>query len=141
MQVAMTEGATISSPRPPSRRCPAKPVYLDQVGCPDAQCHGAYRPVARRRPDRGRAGLGRFLARIASGMANDDLLATMVLARDCPLLVAPAMNRQMWENPATQRNIAQLRSDGGNSARPVASRPAARWAPAACWSRKKLSRR
>jgi phosphopantothenoylcysteine decarboxylase/phosphopantothenate--cysteine ligase len=42
----------------------------------------------------------------------DDLLATMVLARDCPLLVAPAMNRQMWENPATQRNVAQLQADG-----------------------------
>jgi phosphopantothenoylcysteine decarboxylase/phosphopantothenate--cysteine ligase len=36
----------------------------------------------------------------------------MVLARDCPLLVAPAMNRQMWENPATQRNVAQLAADG-----------------------------
>jgi phosphopantothenoylcysteine decarboxylase/phosphopantothenate--cysteine ligase len=36
----------------------------------------------------------------------------MVLARDCPLLVAPAMNRQMWENLATQRNVAQLAADG-----------------------------
>jgi phosphopantothenoylcysteine decarboxylase/phosphopantothenate--cysteine ligase len=52
-----------------------------------------------------------FLARTAHGLA-DDLLATMVLARDCPLLVAPAMNRQMWENPATQRNVAQLAADG-----------------------------
>ena len=48
-----------------------------------------------------------FMARIAHGMA-DDLLATMVLARDCPLLLAPAMNRQMWENPATRRNVNQL---------------------------------
>ena len=52
-----------------------------------------------------------FLARVANGLA-DDLLTTMILARDCPLLVAPAMNRQMWENPATQRNAAQLRADG-----------------------------
>jgi phosphopantothenoylcysteine decarboxylase/phosphopantothenate--cysteine ligase len=37
---------------------------------------------------------------------------TLVLARDCPLLVAPAMNRQMWENPATVRNVATLRGDG-----------------------------
>jgi phosphopantothenoylcysteine decarboxylase / phosphopantothenate---cysteine ligase len=51
-----------------------------------------------------------FLAKVAQGRA-DDLLSTLVLARDCPLLVAPAMNRQMWENPATQRNIAQLRAD------------------------------
>lgn len=72
----------------------------------------------------------------------DDLLATMVLARDCPLLVAPAMNRQMWENPATQRNVAQLRADGSvSSARPAASRPVAKLAPAACWSRKKFSKK
>jgi phosphopantothenoylcysteine decarboxylase/phosphopantothenate--cysteine ligase len=52
-----------------------------------------------------------FLAKLAHGLA-DDLLSTLCLARDCPLLVAPAMNRQMWENPATQRNVAQLRDDG-----------------------------
>ena len=52
-----------------------------------------------------------FLAKVAHGLA-DDLLTTLVLARDCPLLVAPAMNRQMWENPATRRNIATLIADG-----------------------------
>jgi phosphopantothenoylcysteine decarboxylase/phosphopantothenate--cysteine ligase len=52
-----------------------------------------------------------FLAKIAHGLA-DDLLTTLVLARTCPLLVAPAMNRQMWENPATRRNIATLVADG-----------------------------
>ncbi|MFZ5583390.1 MAG: bifunctional phosphopantothenoylcysteine decarboxylase/phosphopantothenate--cysteine ligase CoaBC [Pseudomonadota bacterium] len=52
-----------------------------------------------------------FLAKVAHGQA-DDLLTTLVLARDCPLLVAPAMNRQMWENPATQRNAATLAADG-----------------------------
>ena len=52
-----------------------------------------------------------FIARLAAGMAND-LLSTLCLARDCPLLVAPAMNRQMWENPATQRNVATLQADG-----------------------------
>lgn len=51
------------------------------------------------------------LAKIVHGMA-DDLLTTMCLARDCPLLVAPAMNRQMWESPATVRNLARLREDG-----------------------------
>lgn len=51
-----------------------------------------------------------FLAKLANGLA-DDLLSTLALARDCPLLVAPAMNRQMWENPATRRNIATLRGD------------------------------
>ncbi|MCL2589464.1 MAG: bifunctional phosphopantothenoylcysteine decarboxylase/phosphopantothenate--cysteine ligase CoaBC [Betaproteobacteria bacterium] len=52
-----------------------------------------------------------FIARLAAGLAND-LLSTLCLARDCPLLVAPAMNRQMWENPATQRNVATLQADG-----------------------------
>jgi len=52
-----------------------------------------------------------FMAKLAHGFA-DDLLSTLCLARDCPLLVAPAMNRQMWENQATRRNVAQLRADG-----------------------------
>ncbi|MDD5174869.1 MAG: bifunctional phosphopantothenoylcysteine decarboxylase/phosphopantothenate--cysteine ligase CoaBC [Sterolibacterium sp.] len=52
-----------------------------------------------------------FLAKVAHGLA-DDLLSTLCLARECPLLLAPAMNRQMWENPATLRNVAQLAADG-----------------------------
>ncbi|HYG12740.1 MAG TPA: bifunctional phosphopantothenoylcysteine decarboxylase/phosphopantothenate--cysteine ligase CoaBC [Methylophilaceae bacterium] len=52
-----------------------------------------------------------FMAKLAHGRA-DDLLSTLCLARDCPLMVAPAMNRQMWQNPATQRNIELLRQDG-----------------------------
>ncbi|MGE0355477.1 MAG: bifunctional phosphopantothenoylcysteine decarboxylase/phosphopantothenate--cysteine ligase CoaBC [Burkholderiales bacterium] len=52
-----------------------------------------------------------FLAKLAHGLA-DDLLSAACLARDCPLLVAPAMNREMWDNPATQRNVNLLRSDG-----------------------------
>jgi phosphopantothenoylcysteine decarboxylase / phosphopantothenate---cysteine ligase len=51
-----------------------------------------------------------FMSKLAHGAA-DDLLSTLCLARDCPLLVAPAMNKQMWENPATQRNMRILQSD------------------------------
>ena len=51
-----------------------------------------------------------FLAKLVVGRA-DDLLSTLCLARDCPLLVAPAMNKQMWENQATQRNVTQLIAD------------------------------
>ncbi len=51
-----------------------------------------------------------FIAKLVHGRA-DDLLSTLCLARDCDLLVAPAMNKQMWENPATQRNIMQLMQD------------------------------
>lgn len=52
-----------------------------------------------------------FIAKLANGHA-DDLLSTLCLARNCPLLVAPTMNVQMWNNPATQRNIARLHADG-----------------------------
>ncbi len=52
-----------------------------------------------------------FLARLAQGRA-DDLLATLCLARTCRLAVAPAMNREMWAQAATQRNLAQLTRDG-----------------------------
>jgi phosphopantothenoylcysteine decarboxylase/phosphopantothenate--cysteine ligase len=54
-----------------------------------------------------------FLRKLAHG-ACDDLLSTLCLARPAqvPLLVAPAMNVEMWQNPATQRNVAQLRADG-----------------------------
>ncbi len=51
-----------------------------------------------------------FIAKLIHGGA-DDLLSTLCLARDCPLLVAPAMNKQMWENPATQRNITLCTED------------------------------
>lgn len=55
-----------------------------------------------------------FIAKLAHGAA-DELLSLLCLARPaerCPLLVAPAMNREMWAHPATQRNVAQLRTDG-----------------------------
>ena len=52
-----------------------------------------------------------FLAKLAHGLA-DDLLSTLCAARECPLLVAPAMNRQMWSNAANQRNVALLAADG-----------------------------
>ena len=55
-----------------------------------------------------------FMAKLLHGRA-DDLLSLLCLARPierCPLLIAPAMNREMWAHPATQRNAAQLRADG-----------------------------
>lgn len=48
-----------------------------------------------------------IIARLAHGMA-DDLLSTLCLAADVPLLVAPSMNQQMWRNPATQANIEMI---------------------------------
>jgi phosphopantothenoylcysteine decarboxylase/phosphopantothenate--cysteine ligase len=52
-----------------------------------------------------------FLAKAAQGHA-DDLLSTLYLAFSGRVLMAPAMNTAMWEKPAVQRNIAQLRTDG-----------------------------
>ncbi|MBT8155022.1 bifunctional phosphopantothenoylcysteine decarboxylase/phosphopantothenate--cysteine ligase CoaBC [Epibacterium ulvae] len=52
-----------------------------------------------------------LMAKMANGLAND-LASTLLLATDTPVLVAPAMNVRMWEHPATQRNITQLRADG-----------------------------
>ena len=111
VQVAMTEGATHFVTPTTFQALSGKPVFTDQWDSrmPNAMAHidlsrqADLILVAPASAD--------FLARTAHGLA-DDLLATMVLARDCPLLVAPAMNRQMWENPATQRNAAQLAADG-----------------------------
>ena len=52
-----------------------------------------------------------LMAKLSLGLA-DDLLTTMCLARDCPLLIAPAMNLQMWGHPATQRSLKRLEDDG-----------------------------
>ncbi|CAD5372203.1 fused 4'-phosphopantothenoylcysteine decarboxylase; phosphopantothenoylcysteine synthetase, FMN-binding [Rubrivivax sp. A210] len=63
-----------------------------------------------------------FIARLAQGRA-DELLSLLCLARPiehCPLLLAPAMNREMWAHPATQRNVAQVAADGARLLGPAA---------------------
>ena len=52
-----------------------------------------------------------FLAKVTAGIA-DDLLTTTVLTASCPVILAPAMHTEMWENPATQQNISTLRDRG-----------------------------
>lgn len=52
-----------------------------------------------------------FLAKAAQGI-SDDLVSTAYLVFEGPVLVAPAMNTQMWSKPAVQRNVEQLKSDG-----------------------------
>ena len=52
-----------------------------------------------------------LMAKISHGLAND-LVSATCLAKECPLIVVPAMNKQMWENAATQRNMQQLQADG-----------------------------
>ena len=53
-----------------------------------------------------------LLAKVAGGVA-DDLLTTLLLCAECPVLYAPAMNAAMWEKPAVQRNVQQVAADGG----------------------------
>jgi len=60
-----------------------------------------------------------FLAKLANGSAAD-LLSSLCLARRCPLVVAPAMNVEMWQNAATRRNVARLAEDGVTLAGPAA---------------------
>jgi phosphopantothenoylcysteine decarboxylase/phosphopantothenate--cysteine ligase len=60
-----------------------------------------------------------FMAKVAHGLA-DDLLSALCVARRCPLMLAPAMNVEMWENAATQRNLQLLQADGVLLAGPTA---------------------
>jgi len=111
VDVAMTEAATRFVTPMTFQALTGRPVATDlwSSGAPNAMDHIALSRgadlivVAPASAD--------FLAKLAHGRA-DDLLSTLCLARECPLLVAPAMNVQMWGNAATQRNVAQLRADG-----------------------------
>lgn len=111
VQVVMTEAATHFVGPVTFQALSGKPVFLDQwdARLPNNMPHIDLSRqadcilVAPASAD--------FMAKVAHGLA-DDLLSTLVLARDCPLLVAPAMNRQMWESPPTRRNAAQLAADG-----------------------------
>ena len=67
-----------------------------------------------------------FIAKLAQGRA-DELLSLTALARPlarCPLLLAPAMNREMWSHPATQRNLAQVQADGAGLLGPASGEQA-----------------
>ncbi len=123
VQVAMTAAAAHFVTPTTFQALSGKPVFTDQwdARMPNAMAHidlsrqADCIVVAPASAD--------FLARTVHGLA-DDLLTTMILARDCPLLVAPAMNRQMWENPVTQRNVAQLTADGVNILGPASGEQA-----------------
>jgi len=111
VQVAMSEAATHFVTPVTFQALSGKPVFTDQWD-PRVANNMAHIDLSREADALLVAPASAdFLAKVAHGLA-DDLLTTLVLARDCPLLVAPAMNRQMWENPATQRNVSTLRGDG-----------------------------
>ena len=111
VQVVMTEAATRFVTPVTFQALSGRPVFTDQWD-PRVANNMAHIDLSRQADALLVAPASAdFLAKLANGLA-DDLLTTLVLARDCRLLVAPAMNRQMWENPATCRNLATLRSDG-----------------------------
>ena len=111
VQVVMTEAARGMVTPATFQALSGKPVYSDMwdASIPDRMGHIEL--------SRGRDAIvvapatADFIAKIANGLA-DDLLSTLCLARECPLIVAPAMNRQMWQSPATRRNVERLLRDG-----------------------------
>ena len=111
VQVAMTEAATHFVTPVTFQALSGHPVFTDQWD-PRVANNMAHIDISREADVLLVAPASAdFLAKVANGLAND-LLSTLTLARDCPLLLAPAMNRQMWENAATRRNIATLHDDG-----------------------------
>jgi phosphopantothenoylcysteine decarboxylase/phosphopantothenate--cysteine ligase len=109
VQVAMTEAATHFITPATMQALTGHPVLIDQWQDDKGMAHihtsrlADAIVIAPATAD--------FIAKLAHGLAND-LLSTLCLARDCPLLIAPAMNKQMWSNAATQRNVQRLIADG-----------------------------
>ena len=119
VRVAMTEAATRFITPTTMQALSGQPVWTDLW---DARVADAMGHIELSR-DRDLVAIvpasADFLAKLANGLA-DDLLSSLCLARRCPLLVAPAMNVEMWQNAATQRNVARLREDGVAIAGPAA---------------------
>ncbi|WP_269494151.1 bifunctional phosphopantothenoylcysteine decarboxylase/phosphopantothenate--cysteine ligase CoaBC [Castellaniella sp. S9] len=112
VDVVMTEAATHFITPTTLQALSGRPVYLDPLDArvPNSMAHITL--------TRGADAVlivptsADFMAKLAHGHA-DDLLSTLCVARgEVPLLIAPAMNREMWTHPATQRNARQLHADG-----------------------------
>ena len=119
VRVAMTEAATRFVGTATLQALSGQPVWTDlwDARVPDAMGHielSRDRELIVVAP-----ATADFMAKLAHGLA-DDLLSTLCLARRCPLMVAPAMNVEMWENAATQRNVETLRADGVTIVGPAA---------------------
>jgi len=111
VQVAMTPGATAFVGPLTMQAVSGRPVRTDLLD-PDAEAGMGHIELARW-PDLilVAPATADFLARLSHGLA-DDLLTTLCLATDRPILLAPAMNRLMWANVATQENVATLQRRG-----------------------------
>jgi phosphopantothenoylcysteine decarboxylase/phosphopantothenate--cysteine ligase len=113
VQVVMTDAATHFITAVTMQALSGKPVYTSQWD-PRVDNNMAHIDVTRNADAILIAPCSAdFIYKLAHGVC-DDLLSTMCLARPrtVPLLVAPAMNVEMWQNPATQRNVQQIKDDG-----------------------------
>lgn len=111
VEVAMTEAATHFVGPTTFQALSGNPVYLNQWDT--RPNNGMAHIELTRRADAFliAPATADLIARLAHGLC-DDLISTLAAARTCPLIVAPAMNRQMWDNPPNQRNITRLVDDG-----------------------------
>jgi phosphopantothenoylcysteine decarboxylase len=109
--VVMTQAATHFIGKTTFEALTGRPVYLDMFA-PQEHPIGEHIGLARRAELYVIApGTADVIAKLANGLA-DDLVTTLALSTTCPLLVAPAMNNDMWAKPAVQRNLQQLDADG-----------------------------
>lgn len=109
--VAMTEAATRFIGTTTFEALTNRPVHLSSFS-PQEHHQGEHIGLARRAELFVVApATADFIAKSAHGLA-DDLVSTLMLTVTCKVLVAPAMNTEMWNKPATQRNLKQLREDG-----------------------------
>lgn len=111
VQVVMTEAATRFVSAMTFQALSGRPVYTDAWD-PRVANHMPHIDLSREADGILVAPASAdFMARLAQGQSND-LLTTLCLAREVPLWIAPAMNRQMWQHPATQDNAERLRRHG-----------------------------
>lgn len=109
--VVMTQAASHFIGKTTFEALTGRPVYLDMFA-PQEHPIGEHIGLARRAELYVIApGTADVIAKLANGHA-DDLVTTLALSTTCPLLVAPAMNNDMWAKPAVQRNLQQLDADG-----------------------------
>lgn len=109
VEVVMTDGATRFVGAQTFAAITGKPVSIDLFGASRVSPHtelAAWAELIVVAP-----ATAATMSRLASGLSEDLLSATM-LASTAPALLAPAMHTEMWEHPATQRNVAQLAEDG-----------------------------
>lgn len=126
VQVVMTRAATEFVTPTTFQALSGRPVFVDQWGAEGGRVANGMPHIDLSRDVDAivvAPASADFIARIAHGLA-DELLAAVCVARrvvpPCPLLLAPAMNVEMWSNPATQRNVRQVQEDGVELLGPVA---------------------